>query len=471
MGLVTTARAAPFCTRPTARSIDCLTAGTAASLGRPAMTAPRPTTGSTGRACWKRPGAALASETSPIGTVRPNARARSARTAASPIKTKGGMVSRILAVQARSVMSGPIPAGSPRVSAKGRSSRPMALGLARKAPLAVFDEGLLTEIAQQALGAEAHFLVHQFALRLRAGIVVAPERALAADRIQLDGSRRNGGGRHLPYLRARHEQPRRLCQRRRLLVLERLHACAVHALGEFGAGPKSAAQILGCRKLCSDGPLIGARGDFELHLPELQGGLRRASAAAFLPGIGHGLGDIGVADLHVAAEFAPHRLLPNELRPDAVLERLDVDAGLAERGGEAIDAKIVLLRHVFEDLRYIVLVGGHAEFPALLQLQPFIDQHVGRLLLQSGRGLLLRGDGEEALALVDVIVGDWVVVDENLDRDLLRHSGSDAADQRDREQERSDQAAPATQGSAGNGPHRCDVLQALAVIRHGPSPP
>src|SRR3990170_3963021 len=419
MGLVTTARAAPFCTRLTARSIDCLTAGTAASSGRPAMTVPRPATGSTGRACWKRPVAALASDTSPIGTVRPNARARSARTAASPIKTKGGMVSRILAVQARSVMSGPIPAGSPRVSAKGRSSRPMALGLARKAPLAVFDEGLLTEIAQQALGAEAHFLVHQFALRLRAGIVVAPERALAADRIQLDGSRRDGRGRHLPDLRVHHEKPRRLCQRRRFLVLERLHACAVHALGKFGAGPKSAAQILGCRKPCSDGPLIGARGDFKLHLPELQGGLRRASTA-FRAGVGHGLGDIGVADLHVAAEFAPHRLLPNELRPDAVLERLDVDAGLAERGGEAIDAKIVLLRHVFEDLRYIVLVGRHAKFPALLQLQPLIDQHVGRLLLQGGRGLLLRGDGKEALALVDVIVGDRIVVDEYLDRHFLR---------------------------------------------------
>ena len=159
------------------------------------------------------------------------------------------------------------------------------------------------------------------------------------------------------------------------------------------------------------------------------------------------------------------------MRADAVLERLNVDAGLAERGGEAIDAKIVLLRHVFEDLRYIVRVGRHAEFPALLQLQPFIDQHIGRLLLQSGRGLLLRGDGEEALALVDVIIGNRVVVDENLDRDLLCHSGSAAADQRDREQERSDQGAPATQGSAGNGPHRCDVLQALAVIRHGPSPP
>src|SRR3990170_7941710 len=187
MGLVTTARAAPCRTRPTARSIDCLTAGTAASSGRPAMTAPGLTTGSTGRACWKRPGAALASETSPIGTVRPNARARPARTATSPIKTKGGIVSRVLAAQARSVMSGPIPAGSPRVSAKGRSARPMALGLARKTPLAVFDEGLLTEIAQQTLGPKRHFLVHQFALRLRAGIIVAPERTLAADRVKLDG--------------------------------------------------------------------------------------------------------------------------------------------------------------------------------------------------------------------------------------------------------------------------------------------
>ena len=39
---------------------------------------------------------------------------------------------------------------------------------------------------------------------------------------------------------------------------------------------------------------------------------------------------------------------------------------------------------------------------------------------RGGRGLLLRGDGEEALALVDVVFGDRGVVDENLDRRLLR---------------------------------------------------
>ena len=82
------------------------------------------------------------------------------------------------------------------------------------------------------------------------------------------------------------------------------------------------------------------------------GGVLRGFSAGLL----HRRGDVGVADLHVAAEFAAHRLLPNELRPDAVLERLDVDAGLAERGGEAVDVKIVLLRHVAENLRYFVLV-------------------------------------------------------------------------------------------------------------------
>ncbi len=126
---------------------------------------PRPRPAAPEGPAAKRPAAASASAISAIGTVRPSARARSASTAASPSRTKGGIVSCVRASQARSVMSGPIPAGSPRVSAKGRSAKLMAFGLARKAPLAIFDEGLLTEIAQQPLGAERHFLVHQLALR------------------------------------------------------------------------------------------------------------------------------------------------------------------------------------------------------------------------------------------------------------------------------------------------------------------
>jgi len=51
-----------------------------------------------------------------------------------------------------------------------------------------------------------HLVVHQFARRVRAGLVVAPERAFAADRVELDGGRRKSGGCHLPDLSVHHQQ-------------------------------------------------------------------------------------------------------------------------------------------------------------------------------------------------------------------------------------------------------------------------
>ncbi len=86
-----------------------------------------------------------------------------------------------------------------------------------------------------------------------------------------------------------------------------------------------------------------------------------------------------------------------------------------------------------------------------MNLQPLIDKHVGCLLLEGRRGLLLGGDGEETFALVDVIVGDRVVVDEYLDRDFLGGDGGETSDQ-NRDKERGDKPGPIRQGCADPRP-------------------
>ncbi len=54
-----------------------------------------------------------------------------------------------------------------------------------KRALAVFDESLLADVAQQALRAQHHLLVHQFPLRILAHLVVA-HHAIAAHGVEFD---------------------------------------------------------------------------------------------------------------------------------------------------------------------------------------------------------------------------------------------------------------------------------------------
>ena len=60
--------------------------------------------------------------------------------------------------------------------------------------------------------------------------------------------------------------------------------------------------------------------------------------------------------------------------------------------------------------------GVMTELSPLLDLQALLDQHVRGLLLQGRGWLFLGGDGEKALALLDVVDGDRIVVDEHDDR-------------------------------------------------------
>ena len=149
----------------------------------------------------------------------------------------------------------------------------------------------------------------------------------------------------------------------------------------------------------------------------------------------------------------PYHVLPNHLRPDAVPERLDVHAHLAQRRAKLIRAHVVVLRHALEHLGHILLVGRNAELPRLLDLQTLLDEHVGGLLLQGRGGLFLGGDGEEALALLDVVDGDGIVVDEHDDRLLdLRPSRRSNAEQRSPKRQASRSPQCMCTGSRSNTP-------------------
>ena len=98
--------------------------GAAVRSGCPATISPDPRIGSTGSASGKRLGPSP-TETTASGVSSPSARARAVSMTGSPIRTKEGIRSRFRAANAPSAISGPILAGSPIVSASGRSTRSM----------------------------------------------------------------------------------------------------------------------------------------------------------------------------------------------------------------------------------------------------------------------------------------------------------------------------------------------------------
>ena len=117
---------------------------------------------------------------------------------------------------------------------------------------------------------------------------------------------------------------------------------------------------------------------------------------------------------------------------------------LRERRGEAVDVEIVLLRHVAEDLVHTRRRPAMTPWrSALLHLQTLLDQHVDRFLLQLRRGLRLLGDGEKAHTLIDVVVGNRIVIDQHLDRHFLRRAAIGAADDEEGEQQSRQQGSQA----------------------------
>src|SRR5215470_5485211 len=119
-------------------------------------------------------------------------RSSAAATARSMAATIGVLAPRPAATgcsQPISVMSGPIPAGSPKVTASG-GSRPNAMS-APAAPTrsSEFDVGILSEIAQMALGQRFEFLGPEVLLHLLALLLVGFDRATPADGEKVDGAR------------------------------------------------------------------------------------------------------------------------------------------------------------------------------------------------------------------------------------------------------------------------------------------
>ncbi len=434
IGLVTTARARLAASSATARSIDCSHRRHSGLVGMAGNHLAPDRNRQHGEGVAKD-GRALRShrrvwQSAPRGPAP--SRARRA-TSASPSRTKGGIASRRRAVQASSVISGPIPAGSPRVSARGRSARAMPLRLARKRALTIFDEGILPEVAQQPLGADHQSRRSSICAEPSSGCVVALERTLAAHGVELDGRpTRSVGGVICPIFRVRHEQPRGLGQRGGLLVRERLHAGALDALGEVGAssriGRADSRPPRAARRWSPDRRPRGFRtspGGAATCLAGVRrrllsrAGLARPSPCRCRHRRSARRGGTCVRTASCQTSCALMRSL----------SVLMLTPALGERGGEAVDGEIVLLRHVVEDLVHVVVVGGDAGFrPSCICSRSSISMSIA-FLLQVRRGLLLRGNGEEALTLVDVVVGDRVVVDEHLDRDFLRRAAIGAADE------------------------------------------
>ena len=118
-GFVTTAAAAPDRASDTARSTERTIAGACAGSGRPGTTAAARRSGSTGSARGKTDAASAIESTARTSTPKPGRAASPARWSGSAMTAKGCPPRS--AAQAESVISGPIPAGSPIVSARGAS--------------------------------------------------------------------------------------------------------------------------------------------------------------------------------------------------------------------------------------------------------------------------------------------------------------------------------------------------------------
>src|SRR4029078_12201567 len=124
------------------------------------------------------------------------------------------------------------------------------------------------------------------------------------------------------------------------------------------------------------------------------------------------------------------------------------------------------LDSALDDLADVICADRNAKLAALLDLQPLIDELIGGLLFQLGGGLFLRGDGEEALALFDVVIRYGVIIDEDNDGDLLCHSKARGDDHKDDEHERSEQAFATRHSSAGAVFFTCDQVKSITVRRH-----
>ncbi len=142
--------------------------------------------------------------------------------------------------------------------------------------------------------------------------------------------------------------------------------------------------------------------------------------AAFL---GRGV-DVFFADLQAFLEAAAHQAAPDHFGLEARLQRIGPNALALQRLGQLIGRDPHPLGHARIGL--VDIAGGRVDAEPLgfLDLHLFIDQFVDHFLFGH---LLVRGQEVQLGALLDVVVGDGLAVDQN--RHRLRMQGRNAGSQ------------------------------------------
>src|SRR5262245_20981626 len=311
MGLVTIARACPSRTARVACSI-------------PATIWPWPPrlagvrTRRTGKARPKASRPVAKSPTLSMATASPSRAARSAMRSGSPRSTKGGSASGIRFSQLRSVMSGPMPAGSPIVTASGGCSAGAGAGPCLVAASSEFDVGILSDIAQVALGEHLEFLGPQVLLHLLALLFVGFHVAPTADGKQVDGTRHGTRRQHIAIPGAEQQGSRRFANAARFDEFHVVEFDARCLLGEARhalAAPELAPQRLGFREALGHLGLVGGGRQRQGNLLHMQ---LHAVLAAFTGG-GHGTVDVALRHRDEGREAAANDLAPADHGPKPLL--------------------------------------------------------------------------------------------------------------------------------------------------------
>src|SRR5262245_14399959 len=400
MGLVTTPRARRSSAAATARSM-------AATIG---VLAPRPAaTGSTGSARAKASPPAAKSATVLISTRQPSSTARAASTSGSPTTTNGGSAHAARCNQPISVMSGPIPAGSPKVTASG-GSRPNAMSApAARTRSSEFDVGILSEIAQMALGQRFEFLGPEVLLHLLALLLVGFDRATPADGEKVDGARSGTRRQHIAILGAEQQGSCRFGDAARLDELQIVELGAGGVLGQRRhafAAAEFAPQRLGFGEPFCHRRLIG--GGWQRQRQLLHAELD-AILAAIAAGGRHRAVDFALGDGNEGGEAAADDFAPAEHGPEPLLERVGIDTQTLQMLDELLLGHLVVFGEAFEHPPHFLVADFDAVLFRLLQLQAFLDQlllgSLAHLRDQAGArafdGLPLQAHAELLLALLE----------------------------------------------------------------------
>ena len=250
-------------------------------------------------------------------------------------------------LQALSVISSPMPAGSPMLTASG-SGR---LGVRLLPHHRILDVGVLTQILEVLLGKDLELLLAQLALGgLALGILRLDDLA-AAHGPQLDAALADGGREHLVVVRREQEAARRLGNGAGPAVAEVVEAGAADAAGkgaralavvELGRAAVSASL----RRLAI---CFSVRGDGE------QDAMHAQLDVVLALGRGDEAVDVAARDRDLVAVEAPDHIGPGQRYLDPLAHAGDVRTHLADVLGELRRGHLVALGHAVDDAVDVIL--------------------------------------------------------------------------------------------------------------------